>query len=66
MLSNTVWTIPEVADYLKVSPSKLYQMVQRGELPSIKIGRQVRITEDDLARWLDGQRSVTTTLHHSP
>jgi len=50
-----IYTVPEVADYLKLSKSKVYNLVQRGEIPSIKIGRNVRIRESDLDQWLDDQ-----------
>lgn len=48
-------TIPEVADYLKVSSTKLYAMVQRDEIPHIRLGRNVRIRQSDLHRWMESQ-----------
>jgi excisionase family DNA binding protein len=48
-----ILTIPEVARYLKISKSKIYYLVQRREIPHIKIGRNVRIRENDLVRWLE-------------
>lgn len=48
-------TIPEVADYLKVSSTKLYAMVQRDEIPHIKLGRNVRIKQSDLRKWMEDQ-----------
>ncbi len=53
---ENVMTIPEVADYLKMSKSKLYILVQRGSIPHIKIGRNVRIKEGDLQRWLENHK----------
>jgi excisionase family DNA binding protein len=50
-----IYTVPEVARYLKLSKSKVYNLVQRGEIPSIKIGRNVRIRQSDLDQWLDEQ-----------
>ena len=50
-----IYTVPEVARYLKLSQSKVYNLVQRNEIPHIKIGRNVRIKESDLDRWLDEQ-----------
>jgi excisionase family DNA binding protein len=48
-----IYTIPEVARYLKLSKSKVYYLVQIGEIPHLKIGRNVRIRENDLKRWID-------------
>ncbi len=48
-----ILTIPEVARYLKLSKSKVYYLVQIGEIPHLKIGRNVRVRETDLKKWLD-------------
>jgi len=48
-----IFTIPEVARYLKLSKSKVYYLVQNGEIPHLKIGRNVRIRENDLKRWIE-------------
>ena len=48
-----IYTIPEVARYLKLSKSKVYYLVQAGEIPHLKIGRNVRIRENDLKKWMD-------------
>ena len=48
-----ILTIPEVARYLKLSKSKVYIMVQRGLIPHLRIGRNVRIKETDLDKWLE-------------
>ena len=50
-----IYTVPEVARYLKMSPSKVYNLVQTNEIPHLKIGRNVRIKQSDLDRWLDEQ-----------
>jgi len=52
---DEIFTIPEVAEYLKMSKSKIYNLVQRNEIPSIKIGRNVRIRQSELETWLDEQ-----------
>lgn len=51
-----IYTVPEVAKYLKISKSKLYLMIQKREIPFIRIGeKSVRIREADLLSWLDEQ-----------
>lgn len=50
-----ILTIPEVAKYLKLSKSKTYAMVQRREIPHIKVGKNVRVRMTDLERWLAAQ-----------
>ncbi len=43
------------AERLAVSRATLYRMVQRGELPIVRIGSAVRIPVSALERWLAGQ-----------
>ena len=45
-------TIKEVAEKLQVSESKVYSLVQRGELPSYQIGSCRRISQEDLNKFL--------------
>jgi excisionase family DNA binding protein len=51
--TNEILTIPEVARYLKLSKSKVYGLVATGEIPHIRIGRNVRIREADLDKWIE-------------
>lgn len=48
-----IYTIPQVAKYLQISKSKIYYLVNKGQIPYVRIGRNVRIREGDLQRWLD-------------
>lgn len=44
-------TIPQVAVALSLGRSTVYELVQRGELPVVHIGRAVRIRSEDLTRF---------------
>uniref|UniRef100_A0A7V3KNU6 DNA-binding protein n=1 Tax=candidate division WOR-3 bacterium TaxID=2052148 RepID=A0A7V3KNU6_UNCW3 len=55
-MNDQIMTIPEVAKYLKLSKSKVYYLVQHRRIPHIRIGRNVRIRETELEKWL---RSIT-------
>jgi excisionase family DNA binding protein len=63
-LNDKILTIPEVADYLKLSKAKVYMMVQRGEIPYIRLERNVRIRESDLMKWLEKQIVPTRKLSY--
>ena len=56
-MNDIVYTIPEVAEYLKISKSKIYYLVQRNEIPHFRIGRNVRILESELLVWMQRQRA---------
>ena len=47
-MSNDLMTAQEVADYLKLKKATVYEMVKRGDLPSTKIGKQLRIARADV------------------
>lgn len=47
-------TLQDLADYLDVPVTTLYQWRHRGEGPrAFKLGRQVRYRREDIDRWLD-------------
>ena len=54
-LEDPILTIPEVARYLKISKSKIYNLVSKKEIPHLKIGRNVRIRQTDLQKWMEKQ-----------
>jgi excisionase family DNA binding protein len=49
-------TIKQVADRLAVSPRTVHRLIAQGALPVHRIGRAVRVSEDDLARFLAARR----------
>jgi excisionase family DNA binding protein len=48
-------TIDEAARYLRLSRAKVYLMASRGEVPSVRMGRSVRIHRHRLDAWLDSK-----------
>ena len=44
-------TIPEAARELGISPSQAYILARNGELPTVRIGRSVRISRRALDSW---------------
>ncbi|MGH7611641.1 MAG: helix-turn-helix domain-containing protein [Candidatus Dormibacteria bacterium] len=45
--------LSEVADRLRQGRTKTYLMAERGELPCIRIGGAIRVSEDALTAWLE-------------
>lgn len=39
LFTDPLWTVDDVADYLKLQPETIRSMARRGELPAIKIGK---------------------------
>ncbi len=54
-MQTNILTVSELAEYLKLSRAKVYQMAQRGELPGTKLGTHWRFRKDLIDRWLEEQ-----------
>jgi excisionase family DNA binding protein len=48
-------TVPQVAEALQVNRNKVWALVGSGELPSVRIGRSVRVPVTALAEWVEAQ-----------
>ena len=52
-----IMTLQQVAEYLKFSKDKVYQMANAGKIPAIKIGKQWRFDKNDLNKWIDKHKN---------
>lgn len=51
--------VPEAADLLGIPRSRCYELIQRGELPAVRIGeRSIRINRRQLEQFLLESRQV--------
>jgi excisionase family DNA binding protein len=46
-------TVAEVATVIRVSRMTVYRLIRRGQLKAIRVGRNYRVREDDLQRYLE-------------
>jgi len=58
MLEDTILTIEEVAQYLRVSERTVYEWAQKGEIPAGKIGTVWRFKKSDIVRWVNERLSA--------
>ena len=49
----------EAAEAIGIGRSKVYEMLARGELPSVRIGRVVRVPVDKLREWVERKEAGT-------
>ncbi len=64
-----VFTVPEAAVRAAVSPGTLRKEIREGKLRARRIGRCVRILDEDLAAWLRADGDVQPddlTRHQNP
>ena len=45
--------ISEVAETLGIGRTKIYEMIATGELPTVRVGRAVRISVTALQKWVE-------------
>lgn len=51
---NKLYTAQEVADKLKIKKTTVYELIKRGDLASSKIGKQLRISDEQLNNYIRG------------
>jgi excisionase family DNA binding protein len=54
--TETLWTVADVAEFLKVSKDWVYRRASSRELPSRKVGSHLRFIRAEIVAWLDGQK----------
>ena len=52
----------EVADILQVSRAMAYKLLNQGEIPSVRIGKSVRVKRAYLERYINERGEHTTSL----
>jgi excisionase family DNA binding protein len=50
--ADEVMTIEELAEYLKISKSTLYNLAREGALPGTKVGKHWRFHKEAVVEWL--------------
>jgi excisionase family DNA binding protein len=51
-ISNKLLTVNEVASILRVSNMTVYRLVKGGQIPAIRVGKNYRIKESDVNKYL--------------
>lgn len=54
---NTLMTLSEACDYLKIKKSRIRTAIFRREIPFIKIGRLIRFDQTDLQKWIENLKT---------
>lgn len=65
--NSKAWlTVADVARYLNVSPEMVYKLVQRKDLPAIRIGSSWRISQTEFDHWVKLRQMEARPLIFSP
>ena len=52
-MEDRLMTLDEAVDYLRVTKSNLYKLLQKGSIPASKVGGLWRFKKGQLNKWLD-------------
>ncbi|MDR1655326.1 MAG: helix-turn-helix transcriptional regulator [Treponema sp.] len=55
-------TAEDVARQLRIKKHTVYELIKRGELPSSKVGKQVRVSQSDIALYLEARKTGSPPL----
>lgn len=55
MMDKALLTIKDVTEYLKLNRMTIYRMVQKGDLPAVKIAGEWRFDKVLIDKWLEGK-----------
>ena len=56
--------IPEVAETLGIGRTKIDEMIATGELPTIRVGRAIRISVSTLQKWIEEREQQNMPAHY--
>lgn len=59
MSEPALLTVREAAEMLRVGRNLAYELVQRGELPALRVGRAIRIPRAALLAWIEEQSGAS-------
>ena len=63
MIEDTVFTVQEVAKYLRMQPVTIYKHAKRGKLPCFKVGANWRFKKSTIDRWISEQEEKESNGH---
>lgn len=57
---TTVWMkVPEAAEHFRLPRSRMYDLIQKGQLPAVKISeRSIRVNREEVERFLAENRRI--------
>ncbi len=51
-MDDNFFSTKEVSQYLKIPRGTIYKLSQKGEIPSVKIGKQLRFRKSSIDKWI--------------
>ncbi|MCD9022133.1 helix-turn-helix transcriptional regulator [Cohnella silvisoli] len=64
MSHENSYTAEEISKILKVSKLTIYDLIKKGDLPSYRVGKQMRVDESDLEAYKQKSKGVSVQAQH--
>lgn len=62
-----LWTVKDVASYLKMSPSSVYSsLTNRDAIPALRMGSMIRFDPDAVKAWVAARQTQPAALKNFP
>jgi len=55
-MTEEIFTLREVASYLKLAEKTAYRLASEGKLPGFKVGGSWRFRSNDIEEWIEEQK----------
>lgn len=55
-----VLTVPEVAAELQIPASTVYDLIRRGVIPAVRVGKRLRVPKRRLEDWINGRQGANS------
>ena len=52
----------EAAEVLGIGRTKIYELIARGEVPSVRVGSVIRVPLEDLRLWVQGKAQAAARV----
>lgn len=59
-----LYTIDEVAEYLRVTRRTIYRYIKQGKLPAYRVGDSWRFSDEDISEYLKNNKKSTSANNH--
>lgn len=57
-------TVEEAAQALHLGRNTVYELIRTGQIPSLRVGRAIRIPQAALQEWIQSNTKGTTSAWH--
>lgn len=57
--SDKTFTVPELANYLRMKPITIYKHAAAGKIPGFKVGSYWRFRKDTIDAWIEAQERTS-------